>query len=186
MEIAISKNSKFRGIELRSRDVELVMKRFRRAIPRDIRPEVDHVLAISLGGTALGLENHQVLCAKCHKVKTKSDIKEKLARFGNPRKGVPFSEDHKKALSEARKGFDSESRIKSREENLYPILRKPILAINILTNEEIRFESSEDAAKALELQISNISRVLNGKQNRKQHKGWTFVYLTDKMVSDDK
>lgn len=158
MEKAVSKKSKFHGVELRSQHIDLVMKRFKRLIPKDIRPEVDHVLAIVLGGTALGLENHQILCAKCHKIKTKSDIKEKFARNGNPRKC-------------------------SREKNLYPILRRPIVAINLETKEEIMFDSSEDAAKSLNLQVSNISRVLSGKQNRKQHKGWTFRYQSGTLLS---
>jgi hypothetical protein len=152
MDKAVSPNSKFYKIELHSMDIDLVMRRFKRLIPVEIRPEVDHIIPVGLGGTVLGLDNHQILCAICHKNKTKIDI------------------------SEVRKGFDSKARIKSRQENLYPILRQPIIAINLITNEEIKFESLEDAAKVLGLQVSNISRVLNGKQNRKQHKGWTFRY----------
>lgn len=38
------------------------------------RLEVDHILAISKGGQSLGLENHQILCYDCHKVKTKQDL----------------------------------------------------------------------------------------------------------------
>lgn len=182
MEVAVSKKSKFRGAELHSRDIELVMRRFKRLIPRDIRPEVDHILAIVLGGTALGLENHQILCAKCHKIKTKSDIQEKFARNGNPRKGVKFSEEHVQALSEARKGQDSEARKASREKNLYPTLRFPIIAKNIATGEEIEFESILECAKSLGLQHSNISRVLNAKQNRTKHKGWTFKKKVDKSA----
>ncbi|NJO48188.1 MAG: HNH endonuclease [Leptolyngbyaceae cyanobacterium RM2_2_4] len=185
METAVSKKSKFRGVELHSRDIELVMRRFRRLIPTEIRPEVDHVLAIVLGGTALGLENHQILCAKCHKTKTKSDIKEKFSRNPNPRKGVALSEEHVTALSEARKGQDSDVRKASREKNLYPILRKPIVAINLSTKQEILFDSSEDAAKSLNLQISNVSRVLSGKQNRKQHKGWTFRYQSSTLLVNE-
>lgn len=180
MEIAVSKRSKFRDVELHSRDIELVMRRFRRLIPKNIRPEVDHILAIVLGGTALGLENHQILCAKCHKTKTKSDIKEKFARTPNPRKGVKFSEEHVRALSEARKGVDTEARRIGREKNLYPALRIPIIAINIISGEEIEFESSLECAKALNLQSSNVARVLNAKQGRKQHKGWTFKKKVDK------
>lgn len=37
-------------------------------------PEVDHILAIGLGGESLGLDNHQVLCRECHKIKTVEDL----------------------------------------------------------------------------------------------------------------
>lgn len=155
----------------------LLMRVFKNKIPDNIAPEVDHIIPLCLGGTALGLDNHQVLCAMCHKGKTKIDIRAKFAANGNPRKGVKFSESHVKSLSEAREGFDSENRINSREKNLYPKLREPIVAINLTSKEEITFNSSEEAARVLNLQNSNISRVLNGEQNRKQHKGWTFSYL---------
>jgi len=39
----------------------------------DHRPEVDHILAISKGGQALGFDNHQVFCTLCHRSKTKID-----------------------------------------------------------------------------------------------------------------
>lgn len=176
MDQAIPPTSKFFGREdLNSGEIELVMKRFRRLIPIGIRPEIDHVTAIVLGGTALGTDNHQALCAVCHKAKTKTDIKEKFARNPNPRKGVKFTEEHIQALSEARKGVDTEARIQSRQENLYPLLKIPIIAVNVETKEELHFDSIQDAALALNLQESNISRVLGGKQNRKQHKGWTFI-----------
>lgn len=181
MNTAVSKNSKFYELELHSRDIELVMRRFKRLIPEDIRPEVDHIVAISLGGTALGLENHQILCAKCHKIKTKLDIREKFARNGNPRKGVKFTEEHKEALSKSRKGFDNEARYEHRKNNIYPKMRVPLIAVNIETKEDILFNSIEECAKSLNLQVSNISRVLAGKQNRRQHKGWTFRYQSDKV-----
>jgi hypothetical protein len=161
---------------VRTKISRLLMRVFREQLPRSIRAEVDHILAITLGGTSLGLENHRVLCALCHKGKTKSDIQEKFAKNGNPRKGVGFTQEHCDAMSESRKGFDSENRKKSREENLYPTLRKPVTAINLATKEERSFDSCEDAAKSLGLQSSNISRVLRGDKNRKQHKGWTFRY----------
>jgi len=187
MDKAVTKNSKFFGIEdLRSGDIDLVMRRFRRFIPIEIRPEVDHILAISLGGTALGLENHQVLCAKCHKEKTKKDIKEKFAKNGNPRKGVKFSSEHIAALTEARQGMDSDARIKSRQENLYPILRKPITAVHVSSNAEYHFDSLQECAKELNLNSCNISRVINGKQGRTQHKGWTFRYSDDRLKSEVK
>jgi HNH endonuclease len=153
-----------------------LMKVFKRTMPRSRRPEIDHIDAIVLGGVALGFGNHQLLCALCHKAKTKKDIQEKFAKNGNPRKGVKFTESHVQALSESRKGFDSENRKKSREKNLYPTIRVPIVAFKLDTKEEREFCSSAEAAYALGLQESNISRVLRGSQNRKQHKGWTFRF----------
>jgi len=41
--------------------------------PEDRQPEVDHIVPISKGGQALGLDNHQAICKMCHKVKTKVD-----------------------------------------------------------------------------------------------------------------
>lgn len=37
--------------------------------------EIDHVIPIYKGGTALGSENLQALCGECHTVKTKEDRK---------------------------------------------------------------------------------------------------------------
>lgn len=50
------------------------MKRLKRHIPKDRRPEVDHVIPIYKGGQSLGLDNHQVICYTCHKIKTKVDV----------------------------------------------------------------------------------------------------------------
>ena len=35
--------------------------------------EVDHIIPISKGGTALGSENHQLICYPCHKIKTSKE-----------------------------------------------------------------------------------------------------------------
>lgn len=50
-----------------------LMKRLKSKCPQETSPEVDHILAISKGGTALGLDNHQAICYSCHKAKTKID-----------------------------------------------------------------------------------------------------------------
>ena len=50
-------------------------RRIRKKIPKEFRPEVDHIIPIMSGGQSLGLDNHQVLCYSCHKKKTKVDIK---------------------------------------------------------------------------------------------------------------
>ena len=107
--------------------------------------------------------------------KTRLDLKEKFSINGNPRKGISFSNKHREALSRVRIGFDSINRARSREKNVYPALRIRIIATNLSSNEELSFDSITDAARALNLQACNISRVLNGRQNRKQHKGWVFT-----------
>ena len=48
--------------------------------PEERRLEVDHVLAISLGGASVDPENLQILCRTCHKSKTKSDAQERARR----------------------------------------------------------------------------------------------------------
>lgn len=40
---------------------------------KERKPEVDHIVPISKGGTSLGNENHQVICFTCHKAKSKLD-----------------------------------------------------------------------------------------------------------------
>jgi len=157
-----------------SNEIHFGMRTFRGMVPYEVRPEVDHIVAISLGGTALGLENHQVLCMKCHKEKTASDSKER-AKSGIL-KGRAFSDEHKRSMSRARKGVDTDARRHSREVNLYPLLKIPIVATNLKTGERLEFDSMKDAAIGLNLNESNISRTLRREQNRKQHKGWTFEY----------
>lgn len=50
------------------------MKALKRHLDAKLRPEVDHVVPIFKGGNSLGLGNHQILCALCHKAKTKADV----------------------------------------------------------------------------------------------------------------
>jgi hypothetical protein len=49
------------------------LKRLKSAAPKDRKPEVDHILAISKGGQSIGLENVRCLCCVCHKKKSKID-----------------------------------------------------------------------------------------------------------------
>ncbi len=49
------------------------MKRLKRNALPERKPEVDHIIPIYKGGTALGLANHQVICFTCHKAKSKVD-----------------------------------------------------------------------------------------------------------------
>lgn len=165
----------FRNPRMPSYRIENLIKAFRKLLPREFRIEVDHIVPISLGGQGLGFENVQLLCSKCHLKKTKIDNKNRFLKNGNPRKGIAFTQTHKDALSKVRKGFDSPPR-KAHREKIYENARMPIAAINLSTKEQISFESLEEAAEALNLQACNISRVLKGSQNRKQHKGWTFKH----------
>jgi len=48
-------------------------KRLKKQVPKNKKPEVDHVIPISKGGESLGISNHQLLCYDCHKAKTKID-----------------------------------------------------------------------------------------------------------------
>ncbi len=88
-------------------------------------------------------------------------------------KGKKFTKEHCESLSKVRKGFTSPARelaaIKRIEAS-----KIAIYAINLKTNERVRFESLNDCANALNLSASCITRVLNGKQGRKQHKGFRF------------
>jgi hypothetical protein len=56
------------------------IKRLKKKVLKEYRPEVDHILAISRGGASLGLDNHQVLCYSCHKKKTKIDLSGKRTK----------------------------------------------------------------------------------------------------------
>jgi hypothetical protein len=55
-------------------------KRLKAHVPKERKPEVDHILAISKGGVSLGIDNHQVLCYNCHKTKTKVDLSGKRVK----------------------------------------------------------------------------------------------------------
>lgn len=94
----------------------------------------------------------------------------------HPFKGKKFSTEHIKQLSKVRKGFSSPARLKVQKQNIEG-LKKPIIAIEIISNKSYKFNSLEDCAKELNLTSSCISRVLNKKQNRSQHKGFTFKFL---------
>ena len=53
--------------------------------------------------------------------------------------------------------------------------RRPVLATNLKTGEQISFRSINDAARELGVQSANIAKVLNGK--RSHTCGWFFEYL---------
>lgn len=48
-------------------------KRLKSRVPKQYRPEVDHIIPIYKGGASLGLANHQAICFTCHKSKSKVD-----------------------------------------------------------------------------------------------------------------
>lgn len=154
-----------------------------RSFCNDRKPEVDHIVSVALGGQSIGMENVQMLCSICHKEKSKKDMKERYRVLGNPLKGKKFSEKHLTAISKSRKGFDSNNRKKARE-SMYEQSRMAISATNVFLNKTIEFSSISEAAKVLNLQGYNISRVIGNKQGRKQHKGWTFKKLTNKKIDD--
>lgn len=153
---------------------ERYMRAFKRMVPKEIRPEVDHIIPVFKGGQAIGLENVRLVCAPCHKAKTVRDNKARFEQLGSPLKGKPKSEAAKIAMSVSRKGKDTEARKRARKERLYPKLLIPLIATEIKTGKVLEFESIRAAAAALGLQEYNISRVLRGSQGRKQHKGWKF------------
>lgn len=171
-DTALVKAKRYPGATL-STFIERFMRAFKRLIPDEVRPEIDHVVPIHLNGTALGLENHRILCRPCHRVKTSAELRAKFKKHGSPLKGLKRSEASRAAMSKARKGFDSEAR-KVHRPAMYENAKLPIIAINIKTLEEREFSSIIEAATVLDLQACNISRVLSGSQNRTQHKGWKF------------
>src|ERR1700693_3398144 len=49
-------------------------KNLKRRVPKERKPEIDHVVPIYKGGTSLGISNHQIVCYACHKIKTAQDL----------------------------------------------------------------------------------------------------------------
>lgn len=102
-------------------------------------------------------------------------VKEYYRHNDNPLKGKKFSKEHVENLSKVRKGFTSEAR-RLAHKNTIEKLKKPIIAVNTATKKEERFSSISECARNLNLQAYNISRVLNKKQGRTQHKGYKFKW----------
>jgi hypothetical protein len=59
------------------------LKRLKSLVPKQYRPEVDHVIPIFKGGQSIGLENHQAICYTCHKNKTSNDLSGKRPKCEN-------------------------------------------------------------------------------------------------------
>lgn len=55
-----------------------LIRRLKSRVPKERRPEVDHIVPIFKGGQAIGLDNHQAICYTCHKTKTSKDLKKSL------------------------------------------------------------------------------------------------------------
>jgi group I intron endonuclease len=125
---------------------------------------------IQLGGNGKGRWSEE------SKKQNGSRVKEWYKSNEHPFKGKKFSQDHVTSLSKARKGFDSPARQKARL-TCHKESRKPLISINIKTNEFMKHDSIGACAKTLNLQSSCISRVVSGKQNRIQHNGYTFKYV---------
>jgi hypothetical protein len=60
--------------------------------------------------------------------------------------------------------------------------KKPIIAINTITNEKLNFDSIKDAGDFLNIDRRNIGAILKNKQ--KTAKKWTFKYLLDQSIPD--
>lgn len=114
---------------------------------------------------------------------------ERKRKIGAANRGRVFSDEARQRMSKGQKGkkySDDTRRLKSEQlkkewalgirkaSNKPSPLRKPIIAINLLTKEETRFESLCSAAKALNIQRPSISSVLIGDQ--KTTKGYAFRY----------
>jgi len=116
---------------------------------------------------------------KSLKLKLSKKAKEWYKYNKHPSKGKKFSKEHVEKLSKVRKGFTSKAR-KEAHKLMIKKIKIPIEAIHIETKKVHRFESITDCANKLNLQGYNISRVINNKQGRKQHKGYTFKKLPKK------
>lgn len=57
---------------------------YHRGLKDNKEPEIDHIIPVALNGMAIGLDNAQILCYSCHKVKTRFDMVE----IRNARKAV--------------------------------------------------------------------------------------------------
>jgi len=88
-------------------------------------------------------------------------------------KGRKFTKEHCENLSKVRKGFTSMARREAQKISIEKV-SMPVRAIHIETGEVYTFKSLSECAKELGLQGCNVSRVLNKKQNRSQHKGYKF------------
>jgi group I intron endonuclease len=118
------------------------------------------------------------------KQKISKKTKEWYRKNKHPFKGKKFTKKHRENLSKVRKGFTSKARRKVQKE-----IRKKhqisIVAIHIDSNTKHTFDSIEDCAKSLNLCRGNISKVLNNKENRTQHKGYKF-YRKNRLTKKSK
>jgi HNH endonuclease len=50
-----------------------IIRKLKHSVPKERKPEVDHIIPISKGGPSIGIDGCQILCYSCHKAKTKID-----------------------------------------------------------------------------------------------------------------
>lgn len=122
--------------------------------------------------------------SKQSKLKIKLKNKRNGHKVSKALKGVPKSEEHIKAMSETRKGFDSRNRKRARD-----ILNKKrrasgdfvsLKATNVYTGQVKLYETISDCCSDLGLDPGCVSKASRGKEGRKQHKGYIFERITGK------
>lgn len=146
-------------------------------------------LKISKGNIGKTLNKTKPEFSEEHKENLSTALKGKQQRLGKTN-----SEEHKRKISEAHKGkiVSEETRHKLSSVNLGKKLTEehkakikannksalvkivPIIAINIKTNEEIKFDSIKECCKILNVDRANINKIINNKII--QAKGYKFRY----------
>lgn len=110
---------------------------------------------------------------------TPEKIKEVSKKVSAALKGKSKSEQHKKAMSESRKGFTSANRVKARMSYIARMKREgkfcKITSTNVNTKEQQVFDSISDCARTLGLFPDNIYKAARGFEGRRQSGGYTFV-----------
>jgi group I intron endonuclease len=108
-----------------------------------------------------------------------------LIKKGKPNlalRGRKFSASHRAKLSEVRKSVPKTAKQKAVHKLVIDSLKQPVKAINVSSGKEVFFQSIQDCADYLGLVPSCVSRVLNARQNRKQHKGWKFERIVHEIL----
>lgn len=74
LDLYIEKDKKRYGVSYEVNELPWhYFKCLKSNVPSERKPEVDHIIPISKGGHSLDRDNLQLICYKCHKVKTKID-----------------------------------------------------------------------------------------------------------------
>jgi group I intron endonuclease len=113
---------------------------------------------------------------------TKLKISKKAIEYykynDHPKKGKKYTKEYKELLEKQRQEL-SELKRKEVVTKQSKYRMKKIEATNIKSKESIVFESVTECCSKLNLILSCVTRVCNGKQGRTQHRGWKFRYLDD-------